>query len=149
MTQTTLNLDADLIDIRDIIERVEELEDARDNYTATNRDGYQTMIGADWHVDRPEEAQELQNLTAILEELKGNGGDEKWRGDWYPVTLISEDYFTAYIQDLIDDCYEMPKEINSGAWPYRHMTIDYEAAAEEAKQDYSEIDIGGTAYLYR
>lgn len=130
MTQTTLNLDADLIDIRDIIERVEQLEDQCDG------------LGED-------QCPELVALVALLEELKGNGGDEKWRGDWYPVTLISEDYFTDYIKDIIDDCYEMPKEMNSGSWPYRHMTIDYEAAAEEAKQDYSEIDIGGTAYFYR
>lgn len=116
----TIDLNADTIDIRDIIERIEELEGM--------------------------EGQELEALTAIMEELKGNGGDEQWRGDWYPLTLISEDSFTDHIEQLIDDCYEIQK---SSEWPYRHLTLDVEAAAEEAKQDYSEIEIDGVTYLYR
>lgn len=31
----------------------------------------------------------------------------------------------------------------------RHMTLDYEAAAQEAKQDYMELDFDGVAYLIR
>lgn len=70
--------------------------------------------------------------------------------DWsYGETLIREDYFTKYIEELIDDCYEIPKEMNSGEWPWRHMTIDYEAAAEEAKQDYMELNYDGVTYFIR
>lgn len=147
--KTALNLDDNIIAIEDIAERIEELENERDDYTAPNRDGHMTMIGADWAGDNPEDAKELQTLAAIMEELKGSGGDEKWRGDWYPQILISEDYFTDHIKEIIEDCYEMPKEMNSGSWPYRHITIDYDAAAEEAKQDYSSLDIGGTEFFYR
>jgi hypothetical protein len=43
----------------------------------------------------------------------------------------------------------MPKEMNSGQWPYRHMTIDYEAAANEAEQDYMTVDFDGVEYLIR
>lgn len=50
---------------------------------------------------------------------------------------------------VYDDCYEMPKEINSGVWPWRHMTIDYEAAAEEAKQDYMEVTLSGNTFFIR
>lgn len=139
MTTKELDLTDDLIDVRDIIERVEELESLKDDHESE-------PDGGRWS---DEDAQELETLQAILEDLKGNGGDEQWRGDWYPVTLIRDSYFTDYIEELISDCYEMPKEINSGAWPYRHITIDYEAAADEAKADYMEIEIDGTTYLYR
>lgn len=70
--------------------------------------------------------------------------------DWsYGETLLHEEYFTKYIEDLIDDCYEMPKEMHSGNWPWRHMTMDYEAAADEAKQDYFEVDFDGVTYYIR
>lgn len=45
-------------------DRLEELRDERDNYTAPNRDGYQTMIGADWANDNPDAAEELAELEA-------------------------------------------------------------------------------------
>lgn len=62
---------------------------------------------------------------------------------------IREDAFEDYIKDLIDECYEMPKEMESGQWPYRHITIDYAAAADEARQDYYEVDFDGVTYLCR
>ena len=43
----------------------------------------------------------------------------------------------------------MPKEMDSGNWPYRHMTMNFEAAAEEAKQDYMEVDFDGNTFLIR
>jgi hypothetical protein len=41
----------------------------------------------------------------------------------------------------------MPKEMKSGNWPWRHMTIDYEAAAQELKADYNEVTFAGHTYL--
>ena len=43
----------------------------------------------------------------------------------------------------------MPKEMNSGQWPFRHITIDYEAAAREAEVDYRIVDFDGVEYLIR
>ena len=133
----TLNTE-DIIDVRDIIERIEflesEIEDARES-------GDIECIEA----SEPE----LNALTAIMEELAGNGGDESWNGDWYPVTLIRESHFTDYIKELIHECYEMPPEMKTGRWPYCHITIDYEAAARDAKVDYSTVEIDGVTYFYR
>jgi len=39
--------------------------------------------------------------------------------------------------------------MTSGDWPWRHMSIDYEAAADEAKSDYTEINAGGETYWIR
>ena len=70
--------------------------------------------------------------------------------DWsYGETLVHEDYFTEYIEELINDCYELPKGFNSGDWPWRHMTLDYEAAADEAKQDYIDVTFDGQTYYIR
>ncbi len=114
----------DTIDSRDIIARIEELEG----------------------IEEPdnEEAQELAILLKVQEQA------EPYAADWqYGETLIRESYFTDYIEELIKDCYSMPKEFESGAWPWRHMTLDYEAAADEAQCDYTRIDFDGVDYLIR
>lgn len=70
--------------------------------------------------------------------------------DWiHGETLIREDYFTTYIEELIADCYRLPKELTSGDWPWRHITVDYDAAADEAKADYMEADFDGVTYYIR
>lgn len=113
----------DIIDSRDIIARIEELEGIENQGS--------------------EEAQELAILLKVQEQAEDCA-------DWqYGEALIRESYFTDYIKELIDDCYELPKEFNSGAWPWRHMTLDYESAADEAKDDYTHIDFDGVTYLIR
>jgi hypothetical protein len=125
---TTIDLSDDIIDIRTIIERVEELE----NEIA------------------PTEAQQWDNrdeyavLTAILDELEGAGGDEEWRGSWYPATLIRESHFVDYAEELACDCGDYPKQVR---WPY--TCIDWDQAARELQHDYTPIDIDGATYFYR
>lgn len=114
------------IDSREIIERIEEL-------VGDLEDGHLPE-------DEREELEALINLRAQCEHVS----------DWsYGETLIRADYFVEYIEELIHDCYELPKELTSGAWPYRHIKIDYEAAAEEAKTDYEEVDFDGQSYYIR
>lgn len=126
-----LDLQADVIDTRDMIERFEELES---EYLA---------------FDTPEQVknwsdlEEFTILGSTLEELKGNGGDEQWQGDWYPITLIAESHFTDYCVDLLDDCGDLPRDLPS------YIAIDWDKTADNLKVDYSEIEIGGSTYLYR
>ena len=125
MQTTTLDLSADIIDVRDIIARVEELE---------------TMEG-----ERDEdEVQELIALSAILADLEGMGGDEQWRGVWYPLTLIRDSYFRTYAEELADDIGAIPRD---AGWPMN--CIDWDQAARELRYDYSGVDIGGVTYWTR
>lgn len=113
----------DIIDSRDIIARIEELEGIENQGS--------------------EEAQELAILLKVQEQAEDCADYQ------YGEVLIRESYFTDYIKELIDDCYELPKEFESGDWPWRHMTLDYKAAADEAKDDYTHIDFDGVTYLIR
>ena len=127
---TTINLSADIIDARDIIARVEELENERD------------AIGD----DDPQDADlvcEHCELAAILDELKGNGGDEQWRGDWYPMTLIRDSYFTDYARDMLEDCGLIPREFPN------YIEIDWDATARNVQVDYLCVEIVGNTYWYR
>mgnify|MGYP003552189452 FL=1 len=106
------------IDGRDIQARIDELE----------------------ALDAPteEESAELADLVAFLHEAMQYNSDAD-EGE----TIIAESHFVDYIKWTIDDCYALPKELTSGEWPYRHITINYEAAAEEAKADYAELTFRG------
>src|SRR5574343_858449 len=121
----------DIINVRDIIERIEELESEIEAY-AEKMD--------DWQANADNQ-EELETLTAILEDLKGYGGDEQWRGDWYPVTLIRESYFTDYAKEMVCDCYDLKLP------PFVH--VDWEATAREVKMDYSTVEIDGVTLFYR
>ncbi len=122
MNATTLDLTADIIDVRDVIARVEELEDNAS----------------------PDVIAEHAQLCAILEELKGLGGDEQWEGHWYPVTLIRDSYFIDYAQEL---CHEIG-DIRTQDLP-SYIEIDWEATARNIRMDYSATEIDGVTYWYR
>ena len=128
----------DIIDIRDVIARVEELREARDEY-----DEFHNTPGAWANIDDGE-PEELRVLEALLEECKGNGGDENWRGNWYPSTLIRDTYFQDYAQELAE---EVADPAFRPVWPY--TCIDWEHAASELQRDYAAIDFDGVTYYYR
>lgn len=136
MQTTQLDLTADTIDVRDIIARVEELE-------AEAQELNQTENFNLWSHTRPYDAEELKTLCAILDELSGNGGDEQWRGDWYPVTLISERTFEDHVRELLEDCGTIPKDL---PW---FVAIDWETTAQHVQGDYTPVEIDGTTYWYR
>jgi hypothetical protein len=129
MQTTDLDLTADIIDVRDIIARIEELEQEQPDDDAAR----------DWTG-----AQELADLIALMSELEGMGGDEQWQGDWYPVTLIRDSYFQTYAQKLAEDIGAVKADAQ---WP--HTCIDWEQAARELRYDYSSVDIDGVTYWTR
>jgi hypothetical protein len=132
---TTLDLTAEIIDVRDIIERVEELE--TDIAILGESEQMADQKAAD------ESADELQPLQSVLADLQGCGGDEQWRGDWYPITLIRDDYFVEYVMDLVSEIGDMPRNIPN------YIVIDWEATAQNIQQDYSCVDVGEFTYWYR
>lgn len=127
MPTTKLDLYADIIDVRDIIARLEELEAEQSSDPMAFNNG-----------------EELDTLTAIMEELAGMGGDEQWRGVWYPLTLIRDSYFRDYAEELADDIGAIPRDAR---WPMN--CIDWDQAARELRYDYSGVDIGGVTYWTR
>lgn len=154
----------DIIDVRDLIERYEALDTIRESYVEDVEDleSVSNDTGADADEQRKAFAdlegarvdlvawdnspmgQELAQLTALLPDLKGNGGDEEWRGDWYPVTLVRDSYFKSYAQELAEEC----GLVDSGArWP--NTCIDWNQAARELQCDYTSCEIDGITYWYR
>lgn len=114
----------DIIDSRDVIERIEELEALEaDEETGLDED----------------EAEELRVLRAFARE------GSAYADDWpHGATLIRESYFVDYAKEYADDVIGGVRE---ASWPFSH--IDWDEAAEDLKTDYTEIDFDGVAYLVR
>jgi len=128
----------DIVDLRDVIERVEELREEFPDLPERNPG---TESDFAWDKDGPAE---LAKLLDLLDECRGMGGDEQWEGAWYPVTLIRDSYFENYAQELADGI----GAINSDArWP--NNCIDWARAARELQADYTSVDFDGETYWCR
>lgn len=117
-----MDLTADLIDIRDVIEAIEAYEDEESP-----------------GMDDEEQAARL----ALMAELAGYGGDEEWRGDWYPCLLIRDDHFEDYARQLVEDIGDLPNGMPA------YIVVDWQETAENIRQDYSCVEIAGVTYWYR
>jgi len=152
----SINHTDDIIDVRDVIARVEELRNERDTLDTALEEADEALDGTleladakhdaqtaldEWNLDNSEELEELESL---LDDLKGYGGDEQWEGSWYPVTLIRESHFEDYAQQLATDIGAIDE---SSSWP--NNCIDWERAARELKMDYSEVEFKGVTFFYR
>ena len=120
-------LTAYVTDSRDIIARIEQVKSDIDQARVDGNDT--TDLEA-----------ELEALEAFAEEAS------EYAPDWhYGETIIHEDYFTQYAQELSDQL-----SLGDGAmaqWPFTH--IDWEAAADALKADYSEVEFNGVTYYIR
>jgi antirestriction protein len=142
---------ADVLDSRDIIERISELEgelqDCHDTLVsdATASVGISEIVTADLEEWLREEcdggnpdAIELKALRELQNEAEGS---PDWR---HGETLIRDSYFEDYARELAEDC-GMLKDNES--WPY--TCIDWEKAARELQYDYSAVDFDGVTYWIR
>lgn len=93
------------------------------------------------YLEGTEDEDEKHELK-MLEELAGQC---EGHSDWgYGEALIRGEYFTEYAEDL---AYELGVISRKAQWPIKH--IDWEAAAEELKQEYAEVEFGDTTYFIR
>lgn len=145
-------LEHDILDSRDLAERLEELEDelvdlkdaiaeAEEELNECEEEEEQETLAdtlneaaaalEDWEKENAEELEELRNLADEVPD---------WR---HGAMLISEGYFVEYAQDLAED---LGMDRNQ-PWPY--SCIDWLQAADELKQDYTSIEYQGETYWFR
>lgn len=134
MAKREISNSEDVLDSRDIITRVEELESELQGVTEDDKQEEQDA----------EIKAELEPMLAFLEEMKGAGGDAQWRGDWYPVTLIRDSYWKEYAQEYAEDVGAIP---DNSRWPC--TCIDWDQAARELRMDYTCADFDGVTYWFR
>lgn len=140
MKRTISNSD-DIIDSRDVIARIEELEEER-RAAIEDCDHGEDCKAQDAHArdfDDSEEGQELKALKALQEEAEGYAAD--WK---HGEALIRDSYFKAYAQELADDI----GAVNSDAgWP--NNCIDWDKATRQLQMDYASVEFDGVTYWIR
>lgn len=110
---------ANYIDSREIIERVEYLEIIKREDDETNE-------------------------LAILKEVLAKLTDTSSKDPEDEITLIRDSYFMEYAYELAEDIGAIDANAN---WPNNH--IDWDAATRDLQRDYSTIDFDGIEYWFR
>lgn len=88
--------------------------------------------------DDEDEGNEYIALKALADEA------EAYSEDWtYGSTLIRDSYFSDYVQELLEDCGDLPKDL-----PH-YVVVDWEATARNIRQDYTSVDFDGVTYWVR
>lgn len=141
----------DVIDSRDIIERIEELQSDRlalkqaleeAEAALLEDDTEENQLAVDearddltaW--DNSHDAEELKTLEKLAEDV------QEFNTDWeYCVTLIHESYFTEYTKETVTDSGYISKDFPD--W----IAVDWDKTAENVKRYYAEIDFDGETYF--
>jgi uncharacterized protein (UPF0335 family) len=150
----------DILDSRDVIERIEELESERSDLESELEEAQEELdeLNTDDDLavyeaaqkrqlaakealdlfDQSEDAEELRILKALAEE------GSSYASDWdHGATLIRESYFVDYTEELCKDIGDVPQDLPG------YLAIDWEKTAENIKVDYTELDFDGVTYLVR
>ncbi len=150
----------DVIDSREIGELLDELESDRQAHEDAVDEAQEALDEADADEDKDETALIIDGLEsdlaaaqkALAEWDEENGDDLKALQELrdeigseftYGETLISEDYWPEYVEDLCKDIGDIPRDLPS------YIVIDWSATADNIKVDYSEIEIDGETFFYR
>ena len=104
----------------------EEIEDA-EREIDDNRDEIETL------------EEDLKPYTDLQDDAEGYAAD--WR---YGEALILDDYFVEYARQMAYDIGAVDGDAN---WPANH--IDWDAAADELKMDYTSVEFAGYEYWIR
>lgn len=160
---TEIDNSEDILNSRDIEDRIEELEAERGaladdldeaeealrdliNSDEDNAQEEAALAGAvstarnaltAW--DASDEADELKALKAFRDEL------EPYVPDWHHgETLIRDSYFRDYAEELADDIGAID---HNAKWPVN--CIDWNKAARELQMDYTSAEFNGVTYWAR
>jgi hypothetical protein len=136
-----------VLDTRDLIERRDELKEGILNSFLETFEHYEERTESfedilfeeeeiqEWKEDWEDDLQEIDQIDKI-EDILGSEFE-------YGVTLVREDYWEEYVEDLLVEIGCLPKDLPS--W----IEIDWVSTAYNVKQDYEEVLYQGDTYLGR
>ena len=121
----------DVIDSRDVIAHIEQLESDRDEWNDDDDNEVQ------WDIANPDDAELLSQLQVVAEECSGYA-------DWdYGLTLIRYSYWEDYVEEFCKECGYIPDDLPS--WIY----IDWSRTAHDFGMDYAIVTFDGIDYYFR
>ena len=127
-------LSSDLFDTRELQERIDYLAGVANDHEASEEHENTECI----HCDE-DTAAELSTAYLLAEELQHYAEDYQ-----YGETVVADYYFVQFAQELAEDIGAIDP---NASWPLSY--IDWDAAADALKQDYSAIDFEGRRWWVR
>jgi len=118
--------------LEDFLETFPQYEDMTDTYEDIRLEEEEIQ---DWKEYWIEDINHIEEINSIESEIG--------REFEYGCTLILEEDFEDYIEELLEDIGYIPKDFP------RWIEIDWSATAENVKQDYSSLSYQDEEYLYR
>lgn len=112
-----------VIDSRDVIARIEELETDRELALADGQDF--------------DDQDELDALIELREQCEDYGD---WR---HGETLVAWSYWEEYVRQMCEDIGDIPRNIPD------YIVIDWLATSDNIAQDYTEVTFDGESYYIR
>ena len=119
----------DIIDSRDVIERIAFLESERD------------AIKDPAELSEWQEGDDGEELKALIELRDGCECVSDWD---FGEVLIRDSFFERYAVQLAEDCGMIPSDLQ---WPC--TCIDWAEAARELQMDYTSVTFAGEDYWVR
>jgi len=135
------NMD-DVIDSRDIIARIEELESMREDLKSEIDDTNTEIVEAKKALQEFDESEEGEELTILKNLAEAGSASPDWE---YGESLIRDSYFAEYAEELCNDIGDIPEKL---PW-YIANHIDWYGVANELQADYTEVSYDGTSYWIR
>ena len=84
-------------------------------------------------------SEEFAELESLKEEIESNSDE----GFECGIQLIHENYIDDYLDELLEDCGYLPKDLPH--W----IKIDWQATYDNMKEDYNEIELNGNTFYVR
>ena len=84
-------------------------------------------------------SKELEELEELKDEISNNSDE----GFEYGIQLIHENYIDDYLDEFLEGCDYLPKDL-----PY-WIKIDWRATYDNMKEDYNEIELNGNTFYVR
>lgn len=130
-----------VLDSRDLAQRQQEIEDEFE----LDYEVYPGPAEFAAHIRETDEdmADEYELLYAVNEDGHATFGAGDW--DASGITLIRDDHFEKYAEQLAEDTSSA--DFDSAHWPFCY--IDWSAAADDLKQDYTYVHYDGQLYWGR
>jgi len=171
MSRDTPSNSDDVIDSRDVIRAIRDLEDEREQLAdavTEAEDAFRELVGVSYSDATAEQIDEndaedaestLLAARAALQEwdededqggalkaLRDLEGEAEGYSDWrHGATLIRDSYFEDYARQTAEDIHG--RGVADASWPFD--CIDWEKAADALKQDYTCVDFDGVEYWVR
>lgn len=138
-----------MIDTRDLVEKREELQtnlvNSFNDYFDTEIEDFDELTKhidssenedvQEWREDNSDDFEHIEEIDELEDEISEFSFGE---------TLIPEDDFTEYCEDMVNDCYDM-KNVPG----FIKDNINWEDVASDISVDYTNVTYQGESYLVR